>query len=86
MLPRERSACGLGSLQPGREVGLRMGCLPHPRGLPESCQVLRVSHGGVEATSPGHVDIKALAEARANLQESKEQCWQLRCGFRGPGF
>lgn len=35
--------------------------------VPESSQILRVTHGGVETSSPGYVDIKSLPRASTNL-------------------
>lgn len=40
--------------------------------VPESSQILRVTHGGVKASSPGYVDIKSLTRASTNLGESKD--------------
>lgn len=42
------------------------------KAVPESRQILGVTHGGVKASSPGYVDIKSLTRASTNLEESKD--------------
>lgn len=44
-----------------------------PGPSPEGCEVLCVSHGGVQAAGESHVDVKAHAGARAHLHGG-EKC------------
>lgn len=40
---------------------------------PEGSQVLRIPHGGVETSSPGHVDIEALTAASSHLEHRRQE-------------